>query len=564
MANVNGTMGTTPAPTTARAKQIFDFFRTGSVTPSQSTPTLRASTTGSVSSSGTTVSFTIPSACVVNDLFLLFVEDNSNYPGSNPPGFSQLGAFAPNSAFHVFYKFISATDPGASVSWTGLSNTTYTVAYAAYSNVDTAVPFAAAKNSSTNTLASSFATTTLTTAAAQVCLEAFSVQFNATGGTLGTLASGTNVLISQPTAPDTKGGLIVNQINQSSAGSVGGDTLSVSGSTAYFNSYVIALNGAPTGGTANSAVSFVDVYASYLTGQFQTQYVTWKWPASSNTAHADWYMTVAHQPGSATGANLTFYCCESYNATNHTWNVPVIINVNNNSVTYQPNSLPASTTSPPWAFVATAPNTVGSTYSLQGSFGDTVSNGSSTFFFAANNDGFFYSSTNAGSWYTTFFIGSFTTLVVNPSISDPVNLAMVGWNGNSTAFGGVSREPGYALNNTTDVGYYVPTVFYPSSQTSFSSFAGTINGSMTNNDLWQAPPNQPVAARWQLSRGGNSYAQGNQVGTLRGLLPSWIKYILSTNCNWGDTATDATNSDNLFFAGTNASNTDCWVDTTAA
>ena len=565
MANVNGTMGATPSPNAARVKQICDFFRTGSVNPTQSTPTLRAGTTGSTTIAATSVNITIPSGASVGDTMFIFVQQSASAnTGSSPPGFSQLYMIGVSSgSTSVFYKALQVGDPGSTITWSGLSVAAQTIAWACYSNVDTAVPVAAFTDLQNGSLLSSGTTTSFSTAAPQVILEVFGCFFANIGGTIsGVSGTGTTVIEVQPTSPNTQGGILVQQTNQTVAGTAGGTTVTVTGQTSRFNSLAIALNGQPTGGTALSCTSLVETYAPYFSSGPATANCVWKWPGTSNNVHGDCFIVFSYNPNMNTV--LTFYGCESYSTSNHTWNA-FLMNFNNNNFTF-PNGGPSGSTTPPWAYVASPANTVGTTSSGIFAPFDTISTGSSTYMFAANNDGFFYSSTNGGTLGNSIYMGAFTSLVVNPNITDSVNFCGMTWSNGGSSTGASSREPGYNWPGATNAfGSYQGQPFYPLDQSSVGNHFGVLNGSMTPNDLFQAPPNQPLCCRWTLSRSSTFWSpNGYQVGILRGLLPTWIKFLLSSGCNWGDTTTDVVNSDTLFFAGTNTSNTDCWIDTTAA
>jgi hypothetical protein len=549
MAVVTGSFNAPPSPGAALAKYFGHFMQTGELAPQCQTPTFRS---GSVTTGNGTGTFnlTVSANVVAGDLMLCFVYVNDTTSPSNAPtGFSYLGDIGSSNYPGVwcYFKVATSSDPGSTVSWVTGQSPSYEWAILAYSNVDTATPFAAANAVNNNsTTSTTYTSGTYSTIFSSAVVTAFVANGNA--ATTVTATSGTQRV------QTTNGnyGMVISEQTYGGAATVGAQTASASVAS-YWQAWTFIINGAPiipaTPSLPPGGWTLVDLFAA---NQQQTAQV-WESPAASNNLGSTWYLILSYQPW---GSNYNFTAAETYNSTNHTYNAVAYTGANPGAIAIGPN------TSPPYAVIQPTALQVPNGYPSQSWAGANLGTGSTNFCFAVNRDGMFVSTTNGGTWLHTGYVGYCPTLITNPQLTD-VPLFVVN-PGNGAPNAGVTREPGWNGSNLTYYGDYFAQYGYVPYPDNPGAIMGTINGNMANNDLFQAPGNQALTCRISLYHYSvqTNYATN---GRWRALLPAWIQYAQSTGCSWGDTVTQG--GDTLMFTAYSSTSSGAaeyiWIDTTA-
>lgn len=557
MTNISGSLATHPAPAFGLANAVNNFLTTGGVSPTTATPAFRAGSTTTVSATMANPQ-TIPlsSNIVVGDLILMFVQASMtsvSYTAA-PPGFNYIGITqnGNNHYTYVFWKIAQAGDPGANLSWnSGQTGSSIAAVIGSYSGVNPTLPFY--YNSVAQGSGATCNAPIITTPVASTIVEAFMIYGNPGPSTI--------------TGPTTQRATIANSVwtvafsdqTQGAAGSTGTQTATCSfGSSTSWVAYTLVLNGAVTGtGTPPlGGWTLVDSARPINTGGVVplTTYhgMVFQSPSASNNLGANWYLVFA-LGFKTTETTFTMFPCEIYNATNHTYNAAT-----HQTTTSGPPYAPGSGTTPPYAQVAGTPNSIGNVYVASYSTGGVPGAGTNNFLMVANKDGFFLSMLSGVSVVCCTYVGGGTTLVSNPSFTDPVPLFICDF---TPATGGASstREPGWTAANTY-WGNYTPGAFLPpTSSVNTTNLEGTINGAV--GDFFQAN-NLPIGWRWLIARNTNVSTLGTQ-GSVRGLLPAWLQFANQSGCVWGDTVTQG--ADTLTFAGVSGqASTAVWIDTTAA
>jgi len=539
MANATGQLSSPVIPSAFLEIAVSNFLLTGALTaPTVATPTFRTgSTTTYTTASASTLSIPLSSNIVVGDFILMAATTGSgSVPTALPAGFSLLGK---NSQTWLFVKVAQAGDPGSNVSFTPGFTSQWAVCVCSYSNVSTAIPSYMTTNSTASVTSAN--APIITTPVASTVVEVFGC------------TSGAPV----PTGPVTQRvaanlgtvATVISDQTQGAAGSTGTQTCTSTGTTTFAGITMI-LVGQPSGGTPPpGGWTVVDSYGTMSSAS--VWWTVWQSPSSSNNAGSTWYLGRSCSLGAGVGVGASgSWLFETYNPSNRQFNAAAI-----QSVGSAPPFTPSSGTTPPYAQVSGAPNTIGSAYTTQWAPVATIVAGTTNFLVAANRDGFFLSAMSGATPPVCVYVGSGTTLVSNPNLTDPVLL--FGCDFTNAQPGSVTREPGWTVANTY-WGTYGATAFMPNTAISVSSVQGSVNGSA--GDFYLAP-NTPVAARILMSRAVASGGGMGATGAVRGLLPAWLQHAPQTACAWGDTVTET--SDTLTFVGGTTPNY-LWVDTTAA
>jgi hypothetical protein len=309
--------------------------------------------------------------------------------------------------------------------------------------------------------------------------------------------------------------------------------------------YTVILNGAITGtGTAPpGGWTWVDTWKGTAAASTWTLMQS---AGASNNVGATWNLVLMYTCATA-GTSFTIFACETATPTSHTYNAATILGT--------PPYTPGSGTSPPYAQVAGSPNVLGTNYSQLYFTTGSIGVGTNGFLLAANRDGFFVSVLSTTTVTLAAYAGAGTTLVTNPSLTDPVPLFVCDFL-QVPALGSTTREPG-ATTGFAYWGWYNPQPFVPNTPATTPSVLGTGHG--TNGDFFLANA-QTVSARWVMAR--NTSATASTMGAIRGVLPGWLQYIQQSACAWGDTVTEG--SDTLTFVGLPATAPNLWIDTSAA
>jgi hypothetical protein len=278
----------------------------------------------------------------------------------------------------------------------------------------------------------------------------------------------------------------------------------------------------------------------------------WQTPTASNNAGATWYLVFfVNFGGTANTQGFTIQACETYTVATHLYNATMIETVGG-----VPPNVPGPGTTPPYAQVFSTVNAIGTVYTSQWQTFGNIATGTSNFLVAANRDGFFLSCISGLTYSMNTYVGTGTTLVSNPSLSDPVPLFHGDWS-IAALTTSCTREPGWT-GQWSYWGNYTPSPFMPATNEAVSTMQGSVNSTPGDGFLVN---NTPVGARIGLCRTAVSSGGLAATGMLRAVLPQWVQWIPQVGCTWGDTVTEG--ADTLtYMGGTN--NAWLWVDTTAA
>jgi hypothetical protein len=559
MANVTGTLDSPPAPGAAMATYLSHFMNTGILNPTVNPPVFRAGSVNTQAVSGPNATINLSANIVTGDLILLFADTiGGNNPTNAPTGFSQ-GGYTSGSNYPgcwLYWKFATATDPGSAVSWSTVGSA-YAVTTMSYSNVNTASPFwYFGGTNNNNSLFNSWTSGTGTTVFSSVVVTHFAD--NGSGATITTTSGTQRAQISNGNCSTA-----TSEQTYSGAATWGGQT-ATSAANAYWQSWSIVINGAPvapaTPSLPTGGWNLVDVYCPNVNG---TTGQVWQSPAASNNANATWYLVFTYN---VYGQNVGVSLCETYNATNHTWNA-CTMNYGTGATESSGVATIGSGTTPPYAIVYSTPNVMPNGYGSQFVVGSTIGSGSSAFFMAANRDGFYLAITSGGAIEQSSYAGYCPTLVSNPNLTDVPLFCVNFMSAYSAGSAGCTREPGWSGTALYEYGNYSIWPFTPQNASSYqaATFFGTINGSMLNNDLFLAPTNQALTARFQIHRSSFLYTTLSQTGFFRALLPSWIQYAISTGVTFGDTITEGGDTLQYMGGATNSGlSNNVWIDTTVA
>lgn len=539
MANAQGQVISPAAPGVMYMQAISNFMATGSLAPTLSTPTFRAGSTNTFTTTSAPATLSVPlsASIVTGDLILMCARFNSGLPPNLPPNFSLLSdsADANNWRMGIYWKIATAGDPGSNVSWThGGSATNIVIATLSYSGVNPAVPGWSTTGTQNNPVTTLNAPI-VTTPVASTVVEVFSI-VQATSG----------VTLTGPATQRVQANVGTNAIVVSDQSAVNGSTgtqTATATSAGAMTSTILVLFGAPTGGSVPlGGWTLYDTYAASTSGSIPN--VVYRSPGASNNAGTDWFLVFRHSSWTNT-QNFQSFVCETYTLAAHTYNAPTV----QTSSGFPTGGTPSGATTPPWAQIFSSPNTINVDYSYVYWVNASASTGTSNIWLAANRDGFFMSVLAGAALILCFYSGFHTTLVTNPILTPDIAIGVTNFLG---AIGSFTREPGWGNNQYW--GNYLNAAFYPS-QGFAAAVLGTVNG--TAGDMFLAN-NTAVAARWLAY--GNTNRPSNTGGTIRALCPTWVQWINANACAWADTVTEG--GDNLVFVGNPA--TPCWLDTTAA
>jgi hypothetical protein len=558
MANATGTLSSPTFPSMALAQAIASFLRTGNVThtPSSSPPAFRASSsyTAQNATAVTTVTFPLPAAVQAGDLVVVAfgTVSPSVLTAANNPAWSLSG----NSYGALLWRIMTAADiTAASFTFTFTGSSAYTLAAAAYSGCDQAFPVSVA--TATNGISG-----TSPTMPAQTVQEANSLQISAcaTYGVPTTppaLSTGT----ARGTATLGAGNAYVTLVEmaEATAGTATQPTWSAGSAQTPWYTLSLVLN------PANTATGTAPLGGWSLVGAnvYGTANAVFKSPSASNNAGADWYLIVSPVVGSG-NTQVNLFIAESVDPQAMKWNaVPIATQRAAPSGTYTW----GPTATIPNTIYWTTPNIVGQQYPNQNGAVFQASVGTTNFLVAANKDGIFLSTLNAGAMNGCSFVGNFTSLVSNPALSDTVCLGVFNMLNNSVS----SNYYGYS-NTTRDVGQstaayfgggYQFVAFWP--YTTIGISQGSVNGSLTPNDVYQGSASSPIAQRVLIyKQTDNSIGYPNTMGAIRGLLPTWMQIIQQAGCAWGDTVTEGSDTLTLVYPQGTYSGGPLWIDTSAA
>lgn len=558
MANQLITISTPPAGGYAVAGAISNFLLTGTMTPTVATPAVRAGTATTGATNSNIVNVTLSSSIAVGDLMLVAISQNLTSLYNNqwvtPAGWSFVAQVNNYQFLLLFAKFATAADIGATATFNIYASAA--VEWAAFSvqNVNPACPFSVVTSTYNTPTQSTFTTNT-----PQLILGIWSMPNSNLANTQITPPAAMTTLVN-PTVGANAPTLAVASMTQSAAGSIGTLTATAVGNGQFMN-IGLAINGAVSGGPGVPAGGWQQV-GWFGGNQIANPGPIFKTPAASNHANTDWYIYI---PASNSGLNIFMF--EVFNSSNFTWNA-----VSRNTAS-SGDPHPAGTSTPPWSLLNAPASIVGVTYGGQVGASFSPGTGTTEVLLAANADGIFCSVYSGGYLCgLPFYLGSGTTLVSNPSLSDPSPLFSVGFSYEFNSVGqavsglaGTTREPGWAMANPTNFGNYFIAPFWP--YTGYGPWAdqGVVNGSNTTNDLFQCDPSKTLAQRVLLY---HTFAIQRSIGGgVRGLLPSWIQWVQSTGCVFGDTSTE-NGTDTLIFPFNGPSNSNSynqvWIDSTAA
>lgn len=585
MANASSTISAPSQPAQSVYEQVVNFLKTGSLTPTitgYTAPQFRSgsATQGSSATNVTQFTFTVPGAVAAGDLMVLMVSDTLS--GTYGPSVAGWASINPGNGQYLFYKFATSADLG--MTFTVQNNTNYNQqstlawAFAAYSGVDQSCPVSCPGWLSTTT-GSGGPSTNLPVTVHPNNLVVLGVGCQYENAPPTTTTTGWTLRASQSQSTTEYVGIY--DYVQATAGQIPNPTFTgeTGGNWATIG---LVLNGAPTYANPGTvpAGGWNCVGATFVANNTPT--VVWQSPQASNNVGATWYLIIQYNTGSSSG--ITFAACEYVDMANVLYNALVTgyINYNNygNNQVYAPGSNqggvaplgPSETV--PWSWWNVNALQIGTSYAGMTNATASPVTGTNQLFLAANKDGFFFSLLTGGSENCTFYFGAFTSLVTNPQLSDNVcltgamfrtpNFGGAGQMANSLSSqypnyinnSGVSRDPG--VTNSAGWGGYYLSQFYAGGGVPVP--AGRVGGDQTGIDIFQSPNGQPIATRVQMYKqmfGSNM--QPNTCGILRGILPNWMQYLPETNCVWGDTVSESSDSLTLVSPATSL-----WVDTTAA